>query len=82
MKKGVTQRTSPRRGAKVSLRIQSLGSPLLDPYSLTPHRTTHSKMDSNHQLDITDANEDWLLAETVAIEGREGRVWSKHSGTS
>ncbi|XP_045564073.1 centriolin isoform X4 [Salmo salar] len=79
MKKGVTQRTSPRRGAKVSLRIQSLGSPLLDPYSLTPHRTTHSKMDSNHQLDITDANEDWLLAETVAIEGREGRVWSKHS---
>ncbi|XP_055776513.1 centriolin isoform X3 [Salvelinus fontinalis] len=86
MKKGVTQRISPRRGAKVSLRIQSLGSPLLDPYSLTPyptrlplHRTTHSKMDSNHQLDITDANEDCLLAETVAIEGRKGRVWSKHS---
>ncbi|XP_035642272.1 centriolin isoform X8 [Oncorhynchus keta] len=86
MKKGVTQRISPRRGAKVSLRMQSLGSPLLDPYSLTPHptrlplhRTTHSKMDSNHQLDITDANEDWLLTETVAIESREGRVWSKHS---
>ncbi|XP_029494434.1 centriolin isoform X8 [Oncorhynchus nerka] len=86
MKKGVTQRISPRRGAKVSLRMQSLGSSLLDPYSLTPHptrlplhRTTHSKMDSNHQLDITDANEDWLLTETVAIESREGRVWSKHS---
>ncbi|XP_031663355.1 centriolin isoform X4 [Oncorhynchus kisutch] len=86
MKKGVTQRISPRRGAKVSLRMQSLGSPLLDPYSLTPHptrlplhRTTHSKMDSNHQLDITDANEDWLLTETVAIDSREGRVWSKHS---
>nr|XP_046202551.1 centriolin isoform X5 [Oncorhynchus gorbuscha] len=86
MKKGVTQRISPRRGAKVSLRMQSLASPLLDPYSLTPHptrlplhRTTHSKMDSNHQLDITDANEEWLLTETVAIESREGRVWSKHS---
>uniref|UniRef100_A0A8C7QND5 Centriolin n=1 Tax=Oncorhynchus mykiss TaxID=8022 RepID=A0A8C7QND5_ONCMY len=57
MKKGVTQRISPRRGAKVSLRMQSLGSPLLDPYSLTPHptrlplhRTTHSKMDSNHHI--------------------------------
>ncbi|XP_064830104.1 centriolin isoform X2 [Oncorhynchus masou masou] len=86
LQKGVTQRISPRRGAKVSLRMQSLGSPLLDPYSLTPHptrlplhRTTHSKMDSNHQLDITDVNKDWLLTETVAIESREGRVWSKHS---
>ncbi|XP_045081751.1 centriolin isoform X3 [Coregonus clupeaformis] len=78
MKKGLTQRISPRRGAKASLRIQSPGSPLSDPYSLTPsptrlplHRTTHSKMDSNHQLDITYANEDWLLAKTVAIKDEE-----------
>ncbi|KAK6313585.1 hypothetical protein J4Q44_G00169320 [Coregonus suidteri] len=78
MKKGLTQRISPRRGAKASLRIQSPGSPLSDPYSLTPsptrlplHRTTHSKMDSNHQLDITNANEDWLLAKTVAIKDEE-----------
>ncbi|KAJ7993831.1 hypothetical protein DPEC_G00258790 [Dallia pectoralis] len=67
MIKEFTQRVSPRTGANTSSRTQSLDTPpyINTPSSsrLFPRRITHSELDSNHQLLISDEHEDFILAE-------------------